>query len=79
MADQLKVDPGIYKFSCSYFKNFVRVEGLEPPCLAAPDPKSGTSANFATPASFSGNFQVPYVFWDGKGSRFYLNLDLYGS
>ena len=30
----------------------VRVEGLEPPCLAAPDPKSGTSTNFATPASF---------------------------
>ena len=29
---------------------FVRVEGLEPPCLAAPDPKSGTSTNFATPA-----------------------------
>ena len=28
----------------------VRVEGLEPPCLAAPDPKSGTSTNFATPA-----------------------------
>ena len=29
---------------------FVRVIGLEPTCLAAPDPKSGTSANFATPA-----------------------------
>ncbi len=28
----------------------VRVEGLEPPCLAAPDPKSGTSTNFATRA-----------------------------
>ena len=28
----------------------VRVEGLEPPCLSAPDPKSGTSTNFATPA-----------------------------
>ena len=24
--------------------NCVRVEGLEPPCLAAPDPKSGVSA-----------------------------------
>jgi hypothetical protein len=33
-------------FICS----FVRVEGLEPPCLAASDPKSDTSANFATPA-----------------------------
>ena len=29
----------------------VRVEGLEPPRLAAPEPKSGASANFATPAS----------------------------
>src|SRR6476620_4099163 len=29
---------------------FVRVEGLEPPCLAASDPKSDTSTNFATPA-----------------------------
>ncbi len=28
----------------------VRVEGLEPPCLAAPDPKSGMSTNFTTPA-----------------------------
>ena len=29
----------------------VRVEGLEPPRLAAPEPKSGASTNFATPAS----------------------------
>ena len=28
----------------------VRVEGLEPPSLAAPDPKSGVSTNFTTPA-----------------------------
>ncbi len=32
------------------FSRLVRVEGLEPPCLAASDPKSDTSANFATPA-----------------------------
>src|SRR4030095_14673517 len=31
-------------------RGFVRVEGLEPPCLAAPDPKSGMSTNFTTPA-----------------------------
>ena len=28
----------------------VRVEGLEPPRLAAPEPKSGASTDFATPA-----------------------------
>ncbi len=28
----------------------VRVEGLEPPHLTAPDPKSGVSTNFTTPA-----------------------------
>ncbi len=28
----------------------VRVKGLEPSRLAAPEPKSGASANFATPA-----------------------------
>ena len=31
----------------------VRAEGLEPPCLAALDPKSSASANFATPAKGS--------------------------
>ncbi len=30
--------------------DLVRVEGLEPPRLAAPEPKSGVSANFTTPA-----------------------------
>ena len=33
------------------FAKMVRVEGLEPPRLAAPEPKSGASANFATPAT----------------------------
>lgn len=28
----------------------VRVEGLEPPWIAPPDPKSGMSTNFTTPA-----------------------------
>lgn len=32
----------------------VRKRGLEPPCLAAPDPKSGASASFATSASKMG-------------------------
>ncbi len=30
----------------------VRMEGLEPPCLAALDPKSSASTNFATSADF---------------------------
>ena len=30
------------------FPRFVRAKGLEPPCLAAPDPKSGASASSAT-------------------------------
>ena len=29
---------------------YVRVEGLEPPWIAPPDPKSGMSTNFTTPA-----------------------------
>lgn len=32
--------------------NFVRVEGLEPPSLAALDPKSSVSTNSTTPAFF---------------------------
>ena len=36
--------------SMTYLDYVVRVEGLEPPRLAAPEPKSGASTNFATPA-----------------------------
>ena len=36
--------------SVGYQEELVRVEGLEPPRLAAPEPKSGASTNFATPA-----------------------------
>ena len=32
-------------------EGLVRVIGLEPTCLTASDPKSDTSANFATPAN----------------------------
>lgn len=43
---------------------FVRVEGLEPPCLAAPDPKSGVSTNFTTPALEIKNFAIiNFVNW----------------
>jgi hypothetical protein len=32
------------------FSKFVRMKGLEPPRLTAPDPKSGAAANYATSA-----------------------------
>jgi hypothetical protein len=32
-------------------QELVRAEGLEPPRLAPPEPKSGVSTNFTTPAS----------------------------
>jgi hypothetical protein len=35
--------------NCPLF-NFVRMKGLEPPRLTAPDPKSGAAANYATSA-----------------------------
>jgi hypothetical protein len=34
----------------------VRMEGLEPPRLSAPDPKSGTATNYATSAKRRGKF-----------------------
>ncbi len=39
---------------------FVRMKGLEPPRLTAPDPKSGAAANYATSANslFKLNKQV---------------------
>gem|GEM_PF-3292519 len=33
-----------------YVDGFVRKKGLEPPRLAAPDPKSGAATNYATSA-----------------------------
>src|SRR4051812_9283690 len=39
-----------------FVKNLVRVKGVEPPRLAAPDPKSGASANSATPAILKAYF-----------------------
>ena len=39
----------------------VRVEGLEPPRLAAPEPKSGASTNFATLRTQSKMGSKPYL------------------
>ncbi len=36
----------------------VRMKGLEPPRLAAPDPKSGAAANYATSAKLGGQIYV---------------------
>ena len=38
------------KTSCKESRIIVRVKGVEPPRLAALDPKSSASTNFATPA-----------------------------
>ena len=40
-----------YTIYCHTVFTMVRVEGLEPPRLAAPEPKSGVSANSTIPAS----------------------------
>ncbi len=50
----------------SYFasaKTLVRVKGVEPPRLAAPDPKSGASANSATPAYEMISFREFWLFF----------------
>ncbi len=51
----------------------VRMEGLEPPRLTAPDPKSGTATNYATSAFvWSVNIRsclaatFPFPFYDPK-------------
>lgn len=49
MEHKYKNQMKIVIFFCKH-SNKVRVEGLEPPSLAAPDPKSGVSTNFTTPA-----------------------------
>ncbi len=38
------------ELKASFFYEFVRMKGLEPPRLSAPDPKSGTATNYATSA-----------------------------
>ena len=40
----------LYLLSC--FANNVRMKGLEPPRLTAPDPKSGVATNYTTSALF---------------------------
>ena len=36
----------------------VRMKGLEPPRLSAPDPKSGTATNYATSAKGGANLLI---------------------
>ena len=47
---KFKFELKVCQLSSANCQHLVRVIGLEPTCLAAPDPKSGASANFATPA-----------------------------
>lgn len=51
-CDSTKIMNPRYQFykSGSEGSFIVRVEGLEPPWIAPPDPKSGMSTNFTTPA-----------------------------
>ena len=39
------------------------MKGLEPPCLAAPDPKSGASTNFATSAKIFSPFRGVQIYY----------------
>ena len=55
---------------------FVRAKGIEPIRLSAPDPKSGLSTNFNTPATF-GNAKIRLFFHSPNlrcHSLFFLNL-----
>ena len=49
-----------------YKTNIVRMKGLEPPRLSAPDPKSGTATNYATSAKPSNNGGQIYDFSQQK-------------
>ncbi len=49
----------------------VRMRGLEPPRLAAPDPKSGVSANFTTSASLYGSVSKHFL----KHYKWYARQD----
>ena len=65
--------------SVSYREELVRVEGLEPPRLAAPEPKSGASTNFATPASkmqtaFHNPISKGYSGFESKNKFFQKNF-----
>ena len=49
----------------------MRVIGLEPTRLSAPDPKSGAAANYATPA-------VAFLLSGGKDRKFFLSGKQFG-
>jgi hypothetical protein len=49
-----------------FLEAFVRMKGLEPPRLTAPDPKSGAATNYATSAFFY--FAVPFSVLRCKGN-----------
>ena len=52
--------------SIDYRDFLVRLKGLEPPRLSAPDPKSGAAANYATSAFYFKLDRKDIVFLDAK-------------
>ena len=49
---------------------FVRLKGLEPPRLSAPDPKSGAATNYATAAKLSAKIRT--FFYPAKFSQLFF-------
>jgi hypothetical protein len=62
-------------FSNENRKTMVRMKGLEPPRLTAPDPKSGAAANYATSASIQ--YRPPYPLLPGNKSKNHIQLPFF--
>ena len=58
---------------------FVRVKGIEPPRLTAPDPKSGASTNFATSAVLGWRKDRCEIFSSSRNSMSNINFALFAS
>ena len=49
----------------------VRLKGLEPPRLSAPDPKSGAATNYATAAKWIAKIRLIFILLILFGNFFY--------
>ncbi len=54
---------------------YVRMKGLEPPRLTAPDPKSGAAANYATSAFPSFKIKKPVFLLKGSANLEIIRYD----